>query len=114
MFLNQPTVKIVQQYVLLLVVIIPGEELIVQILYHTFVRLIWCVQKDGPALAAFAHSVASVCCQITPSQYSRRSGMVFPIRGSQFHQHALSVWPARNTCTVLLALSAFGAVQVKL
>ena len=73
-----------------------------------------CVQKDGPALAAFAHSVASVCCQITPSQYSRRSGMVFPIRGSQFHQHALSVWPARNTCTVLLALSAFGAVQVKL
>ena len=47
MFLNQPTEKIVQKYVRLLVVIIPGEELIVQILYHTFVRLIWCVQKDG-------------------------------------------------------------------
>ena len=47
MFLNQPTEKIVQKYVLLLVVIIPGEELIVQILYHTFVKLIWCVQKDG-------------------------------------------------------------------
>ena len=47
MYLNQPMEKIALNYVLPLVVIIPGEELIVQILYHTFVKLIWYVQKDG-------------------------------------------------------------------